>query len=71
MFSSLDRRAAKNVVGGNMPRNPVLGGAARVSGRQGASSIACLAFVIFLAATFWAGLAWLVENLLRMTASAF
>jgi hypothetical protein len=54
-----------------MPRNPVLGGAARVSGRQGASSIACLAFVIVLAVTFWAGAVWLVENLLRLTATAF
>lgn len=52
-----------------MPRNPVLGGAARVSGRQGASSIACLAFVIFLAAAFWAGALWIVESLLSLAST--
>lgn len=54
-----------------MPRNPVLGGAARISGRQGASSIACLAFVIFLAVAFWAGALWIAEGLLRLGSTAF
>ena len=33
--------------------------------RRGASSIACLAFVVLLAAAFWAGAVWIGQALMR------
>lgn len=70
MNAPLDRRA-NEIGGGNMPRNPILGGAARGSGRASASSIACLGFVVFLAVAFWAGAIWIAETLLRLTSNAW
>ncbi|MEO8115330.1 MAG: hypothetical protein ABI655_13170 [Phenylobacterium sp.] len=46
------------------------GGAARAVGR-GVSSVACLAFVGFLALAFWAGALWIGQFLLRLSSSGF
>jgi hypothetical protein len=35
------------------------------------SSIACLAFVVFLAIAFWAGALWIGNFLLRVSAAGF
>lgn len=51
-----------------MARHLAFGGAVRPLGR-GASSVACLAFVVVLGLAFWAAAAWLGEILLRMGAS--
>lgn len=48
-----------------MARHLAFGGAARPVGR-GVSSVACLAFVIFMGLAFWAATAWLGEILLRL-----
>ncbi|WP_411289146.1 hypothetical protein [Phenylobacterium sp.] len=37
--------------------------------RKGASSIACLAFVILLAAAFWAGAVWIGQALMKIGVS--
>jgi hypothetical protein len=44
--------------------------APRVSGRTCASSLACLAFVLFLATAFWAGVVWVGASLLTLFAGA-
>ena len=46
-------------------RRDLAWGAARPV-RKGASSIACLAFVMFLAAAFWAGAAWIGQALMQI-----
>lgn len=53
-----------------MLRRPAFGGAARAVGR-GASSIACLAFVVVLAIAFWAGAVWIGRFLMRVSANGF
>ena len=53
-----------------MRRDLVFRGAARQAWRP-ASSIACLAFVAFLAAAFWAGAAWIAEIYLRTPGPGF
>src|SRR5438128_480263 len=57
-------------LGGNMRRNLAFGGPTRVMGRS-VSSVACLAFVIFLAVAFWAGAVWIAEFLMRVSAQGF
>ena len=52
-----------------MARNLAFGGAARPLGRN-ASSVACLAFVAFLAVAFWAGALWIGQLLLRVSSSS-
>ena len=53
-----------------MARHLAFGGAVRPLGR-GASSLACLAFVVLLGAAFWAGAVWIAEFVLRLSASGF
>lgn len=67
MSAPLDRRGAKNVLGGNMARHLAFGGAER-SGAHSASSLACLAFVLLLGVAFWAGAVWIGQFLLRLGA---
>ena len=51
-----------------MRRDLAFGGVTRPVGK-GVSSIACLAFVVFLAVAFWAGAAWIAQAILRLSAS--
>lgn len=54
-----------------MARHLAFGGAVRPMARpmgRGVSSVACLAFVIFMGLVFWAATAWFGEVLLRMGA---
>lgn len=53
-----------------MRRNLAFGGPTRAMGRS-VSSMACLAFVVFLAVAFWAGAVWIAEFLIRVSASGF
>jgi hypothetical protein len=53
-----------------MRRNLAYGGSTRAMGRS-VSSVACLAFVIFLAIAFWAGAVWIGEALMRLNANGF
>lgn len=53
-----------------MRRDLVFRGAARQAWRP-ASSIACLAFVAFLAVAFWAGAVWIAQFFLRVSAGGF
>ena len=53
-----------------MARHLAFGRAARATGR-GASSIACLAYVVLLGLAFWAGAFWLGQILLRTGASGY
>jgi hypothetical protein len=48
-----------------MRRHLAFGGAARPPAKS-VSSVACLAFVVFLAVAFWAGALWLGQMLLRL-----
>jgi len=41
-------------------------GAVRLPYRAATCSVACLAFVLVLAAAFWAGVAWVAVGLLRL-----
>jgi hypothetical protein len=43
-------------------------GAAAGHDRSAAGSVACLAFVVLMGAAFWAGVVWIVESLMRVTA---
>ena len=52
-----------------MRRDLAFGGATRPMLGRGASSVACLAFVVILALAFWAGALWLGELLLRVNGS--
>jgi hypothetical protein len=52
-----------------MPRNLSLGRAGRPARSLG--SIACLAFVVLVALTFWAGVAWLAGGLLAWAGHGF
>jgi hypothetical protein len=60
----------KKEIGGKMRRNLAFGGTARPLGRS-VSSIACLAFVVFLAIAFWAGALWIGHFLIRVSSSGF
>ncbi|MDB5446205.1 MAG: hypothetical protein JWQ97_1522 [Phenylobacterium sp.] len=53
-----------------MRRNLALLGATR-PGQRAVSSMACLAFVVFLAIAFWAGAVWIAEFLLRVGSLAY
>jgi hypothetical protein len=53
-----------------MRRHLAFGGAARPAHR-GVTSLACLAFVVVLAAAFWAGALWIAQFLLRVSSSGF
>jgi hypothetical protein len=46
-------------------------GGVRVPHRAAASSVACLAFVLFLAVAFWAGVIWLAAGMLRLIGGGF
>jgi hypothetical protein len=49
-----------------MRRNFALIGSARPDHRA-VTSVACLAFVLFLAVAFWAGAVWIAEFLIRVS----
>jgi hypothetical protein len=53
-----------------MRRDLAFGGVTRPVGR-GVSSIACLAFVVFLALAFWAGAMWIGQAILQLSSSGF
>jgi hypothetical protein len=53
-----------------MSRRLVFGGATRSMGRS-VSSMACLAFVVFLALAFWAGAVWIAQFLMQVSAAGF
>jgi len=53
-----------------MARHLAFGGAARPMGK-GASSLACLAFVVLLGAAFWAGAVYIGQFLLRIGGLGF
>jgi len=49
-----------------MSEHPAFAGGATRSAGKGLGSVACLAFVAILAATFWAGALWIGEILIRL-----
>ena len=51
-----------------MRRNLAYGAVARPVA-QGISSVACLAFVAFLAIAFWAGTVWIGQFMIRLSAT--
>ena len=53
-----------------MARHLAFGGAVRPIGR-GASSLACLAFVVLLGAAFWAGAVYIAQFVLRLGGLGF
>jgi hypothetical protein len=57
--------------GGNMRPKLAFPGGVRVPHRAAASSVACLAFVLFLAVAFWAGVIWLAAGMLRLIGGGF
>ncbi|HEY3694869.1 hypothetical protein [Phenylobacterium sp.] len=46
-------------------------GMVRVPGRAARSSVACLAFVLVLAAAFWAGVVWVAASLLTLFSGGY
>lgn len=46
-------------------------GLVRVPGRAATCSVACMAFVLFLATAFWAGVVWVGASLLTLFSGAF
>jgi hypothetical protein len=53
-----------------MRRSLVWRGAARPEDRP-VKSVACLAFVAFLAMAFWAGALWIIQFLFRVSAAGY
>lgn len=54
-----------------MRRDLAFGGATRRPATRALGSVACLAFVLFLALAFWAGALWIAQFLLRVGAGGF
>jgi hypothetical protein len=54
-----------------MRRNLAYGGVTRPVVGRGVSSVACLAFVVFLALAFWAGAMWIGQAILQLSSSGF
>ena len=53
-----------------MLQRPAIIGASARPEAKGLGSIACLAFVAFLAVAFWAGAVWIGETIIRLLATA-
>jgi hypothetical protein len=48
-----------------------LPGSVRIPHRAATCSVACLAFVLFLATAFWAGVVWVAASLLTLFSGGF
>ena len=54
-----------------MRRKLAFPGMARGPNRAATSSLACLAFVLFLATAFWAGVVWVAASLLTLFSGGY